>query len=219
MSPRRLVRTSKMYLSMALLQPPHPTYWRRILSPGGSFSLSSPLPAFASATFQGGAHRVHGRHQSFLRNSSSHTPLPPHMAGALNDRFSPGRSHVPIKHDSDQQLASFENAVRHASEAGLGPVQNGAAAGSSTIDRQAGYYRGAGYPSAPMGNSTPQGHNRNAQFENTTTQSTGHDRTGVGGGRDNNIDALAGEMHGGGVPLPAEYATVQPICKREFATH
>jgi len=61
-----------------------------------------------------------------------------------------------------------------------------------------------------MGNSAPLGHNRIPQFENATTQSTGHDRTGVGGGRDNNIDA--GEMHGGGgVPLPAEYPTVQPI--------
>jgi hypothetical protein len=196
--------------------PPHPTYWRRILSPGGSFSLSSPISAFTPSTFQGGAHRVHGRHQTFLRNPSSHTPLSHHMAGPLNDRFQSGRSHVPIKHDSDQHLASFENAVRHASEAGLGPVQNNsAAAGSSTIDRQAGYYRGAGYPSAPMGNSAPQGHNRIPQFENATTQSTGHDRTGVGG-RDNNIDALAGEMHGGGVPLPAEYPTVQPIWATEI---
>jgi hypothetical protein len=196
--------TSIMYLSMALLQPPHPVYWRRIPSPGGSFSLSSPLPAFSSAA----AHRVHGRHQPFPRNSSSHTPLSQHMAGALNDCFSPGRAHVPIKHDSDQQLASFENAVRHASEAGLGPVQNSAAPGSS-IDRQTGYYRGAGYPSAPMGS---LGYNRIPQFENATTQSTGHDRTGVGGGRDSNIDAS--EMHGGGVPLPAEYPKVQPICKR-----
>lgn len=204
-----------MYLSMALLQPPHPLYWRRIPSPGGSFSLSSPLPAFTSAAFQGGVHRVHhGRHQSFPRNPSSHTPLSQHMAGALNECFSPARVHVPIKHDSDQQLASFENAVRHAAEAGLGPVQNSAGAGSS-IDRQTGYYRGAGYPSAPMGNSTPMGYNRIPQFENATTQSMGHDRTGVGGGRDNNI-----EIHGGGVPLPAEYPTVQSICKQAgFATH
>ena len=139
------------------------------------------------------------------------------MAGALNECFPQGRGHVHIRHDSDPQLASFENAVRHTSEAGLGPVQNSAAAGSS-IDRQAGYYRGAGYPSAPMGNSAPLGHNRILQFENATTQSMGHDRTGVGGGRDNNIDA--GDMHGGGVPLPAEYhQTVQPICKRAgFAT-
>lgn len=141
------------------------------------------------------------------------------MAGAFNDCFSQGRGHVPIRHDSDQQLASLENAVRHASEAGLGPVQNNTAAGS-TIDRQAGYYRGAGYPSAaPMGNSAPLAHTRILQFENATTQSMpGHDRTGVGGGRDNNIDA--GEVHAGGVPLPAEYPTVQPICKRAgFATH
>ena len=140
------------------------------------------------------------------------------MAGALNDCFSQGRGHVHIRHDSDQQLASFENAVRHASEAGLGPVQNNSGAAGSSIDRQTGYYRGAGYPSAPMGNSTPLAHNRVLQFDNVPTQSTGHDRTGVGGGRDNNIDA--GEMHGSGVPLPAEYPTVQPICKRAgFATH
>ena len=153
------------------------------------------------------------------------------MAGALNECFSSGRAsaHVPtsttttIKHDNDQQPASSENAVRHASEAaGLGPVQNSAVPGSS-IDRQAaGYYPSAGtyYPSAPMGNSAPLTHNhiRIAQFEtrNATTQSTGHDRTGVGGGRNNNIDA-GDMMHagGGGLPLPAEHPTVQPICKQE----
>lgn len=204
--------------------PPHPTYWRRIPSPGGSFSLSTnPIPAFTSAAFQGGPHR-HGRHQSYPRNSSSHTPLSHHqMAGALNDCFSSsGRasSHVPtttIKNDNDQQLAPPEKAVRHASEvAGLGPVQNVAAAGSS-IDRQAaGYYAGAGtYPSAPMGNSAPLAHNhiRIPQFENATTQSTGHDRTGVGGGRNSNTDA--GDMHAGtgsgGLPLPVEHPTAQPI--------
>jgi hypothetical protein len=173
------------------------------------------------------------------------------MAGALNECFSSGRpssTHVPtttttltttttIKTDSDQQLASSENAVSHASEAaGLGPVQNNAASGSS-IDRQAtGYYhpgaRSSGYrdrdPSAPMGNSAAppvahaNNHNHNnirvPQFENATTQSTpGHDRTGVGGGRNNNIDA--GDTHSGsggglGLPIPAEHPTVQPICKQ-----
>jgi len=159
------------------------------------------------------------------------------MAGAFNECFSSGRAsaHVlptttttttTIKTDNDQQLAPSENAVRHASEvvAGLGPVQNNAAAGSS-IDRQAaGYYAGAGtYPSAPpMGNSAPlapHNHNHNhiriPQFENNTTQSTGHDRTGVGGGRNSNIDA--GDKHAGGsggLPLPAEHPTVQPICKQ-----
>jgi hypothetical protein len=160
------------------------------------------------------------------------------MAGALNECFSSGRAnaHVPtttttttstIKTDNDQQLASSENAVRHASEvAGLGPVQNIAAAGSS-IDRQAtGYYAGAGgtYPSAPpIGNSaTPLVHNHNnhnhirmPQFENATTQSTGHDRTGVGGGRNSNIDA--GDKHAGGsggLPLAAEHPTAQPNCKQ-----
>ena len=138
------------------------------------------------------------------------------MTGASNECFSPGRVHVPCKHDSDQ-LASSENAVRHASEAGLGPVQNGMAPGSP-FDRQTGYYRGAGYPSAPMGNSTPQGHhNRIIQFQNATTQSTGHDRTGVGGGRNNNIDA--GNRHGG-IPLPAEQPIIQPICEQEgFTVH
>jgi hypothetical protein len=121
-----------------------------------------------------------------------------------------------LKHDNDQLLASSENAVRHASEAGLGPVQNGTAPGSS-IDRQAGYYRGAGHPSAPMGNSAPQGHNPNRilQFQNATTQSTGHDRTGVGGGRVNNIDA--GDRHGGVLP-PLEQLMVEPICEREKFT-
>ncbi|KAI0296428.1 hypothetical protein BC826DRAFT_233837 [Russula brevipes] len=196
--------------------PPHPIYWRRIPSPGGSFSLSGPIAPFATAAYQTGAHRVHGRHHSFPRNHPSFAPLPPHMTTPLpNECFSPGRAHVPLKHDSDQ-LASSENAVRHASEAGLGPVQNGTAPGSS-IDRQAGYYRGAGLPSAPMGNSNPQGHNLIIQFQNSTTQSMGHDRTGVGGGRNTNIDA--DDIHGG-FPLPVEHLTVQPICKRGgFAAH
>ena len=157
------------------------------------------------------------------------------MAGALNDCFSSGRasSHAPttIKNDSDQLPAPPEKAVRHASEvvAGLGPVQTIAAAGSSIVDRQAaGYYAGAGSnPSAPMGNSAPLAHNHNqhnhiripSQFENATTQSTGHDRTGVGGGgRNNNIDA-AGDIHAGtgsgGLPLPTEHhPTAQPNCKQ-----
>jgi len=196
--------------------PPHPTYWRRIPSPGGSFSLS-PITAFATAAHQGGAIRV-GRHHPFPRNlkPSSHTPLgPPHtIGGAPNECFPPGRIHLAgnLKHDNDQLLASSENAVRHASEAGLGPVQNGTAPGSS-IDRQADYYRGPGHPSAPMGNSAPQGHasaSRIHQFQNATTQSTGHDRTGVGGGRGNNIDA--GDRHGGALlPLTAEQPMVEPI--------
>jgi hypothetical protein len=175
----------------------------------------------------------HGRHQSFPRNPSSHhTPLSHQMAGAFNECFSSGRasaSHVPttmIKNDNDQQMASSENAVRHASDAaGLGPVQNSAAPGpGSSIDRQAGYYPGAwsSNPNAPMGNSAPPAHNHNhiriPQFENATTQSTpGHDRTGIGGGRNNNIDA--GDMHAGsgGLPLPLSaehHPTAQPICKQ-----
>lgn len=223
------------HLSSKSNVPPHPTYWRRIPSPGGSFSLSTnPIPAFTSAAFQGGPgpHR-HGRHQSYPRNSPSHTPLSHQMAGALNDCFSSGRNgtRVPttIKTDNDQQLASPENAVRHAAEvaaAGLGPVQNTSAApGSSTSienNRQAAsYYAGAGaYPSAPMGNSAPlAAHNhiqvRIPQFENATTQSMpGHDRTGVGGGRNSNFDAgdNNNNMHAGsgGLPLPAEHPTVQP---------
>jgi hypothetical protein len=154
------------------------------------------------------------------------------MAGALTECFSSSGRHgasphvsttTTIKTDNDHQLlASTENAVRHASEAaaGLGPVQNlnSAAAPGSSFNRQAaGYYPGNGpYPSAPMGNSAPVTHNnhnhhnhiRNPQFENATTQSTGHDRTGVGGGRNGNIDA-AGDMmyagYGGGLPLPAEH--------------
>ena len=140
------------------------------------------------------------------------------MIGASNDCFPQGRVHLPgnLKHDNDQ-LASSENAVRHASEAGLGPVQNGTAPGSS-IDRQASYYRGAGYPSAPMGNSAPQGHNTNRihQLQNATTQSMGHDRTGVGGGCGNNIDAS--DRHGGVLPLTAEQPMVEPICEREEFT-
>ena len=166
------------------------------------------------------------------------------MAGAFNECFSssssssPGRAnsrHVSSKNDNDHQLLapSSENAVRHASEAtGLGPVQNlnlnSAAAPGSSFNRQAaGYYPGAGlqaHPSAPMGNSAPLSHNHHnhiriiPQFENTTTQSTGHDRTGVGGGRNTNIDAVAGDMMyagSGGLPLPAEHhpTTVQPTCK------
>jgi hypothetical protein len=153
------------------------------------------------------------------------------MAGALNECLSSsGRhgatssSHVStIKNDNDHQLlASTENAVRHASEAGagLGPVQNlnSAVAPGSSFNRQAaGYYPGNGpyNPSAPMGNSAPLTHNhhnshiRNPQFENATTQSMGHDRTGVGGGRNINIDAAGDMMYagygGGGLPLPAEH--------------
>lgn len=161
---------------------------------------------------------MHGRHHSFPRNHPSYTQTAPsHMTGASTEFFSSGRVLVSSKLDSDQ-LAPSENAVRHASEAGLGPVQNqnGAAPGSS-IDRQAGYYRGAGHPSAPMGNSAPQGHNRIIQFQNATTQSTGHDRTGVGGGCTNNIDA--GDRLGCIPPLPAELPMVHPICERgDFAT-
>ena len=179
----------------------------------------------------------HGRHQSSSRNSSSHTPLSHQMAGALNECYSSsGRpssyvSASTIKSDNDHQLlASSENAVRHASEAaGLGPVQNSAAAPGSSFNRQAsGYYPGTGpHPSAPMGNSASLTHNHNhirvPQFENATTQYTGHDRTGVGGGRNSNIDAAAGDMMyagSGGLPrpLPAEHhphpTTVQPICKQ-----
>ncbi|KAI0250667.1 hypothetical protein BJV78DRAFT_546061 [Lactifluus subvellereus] len=187
--------------------PPHPIYWRRIPSPGGSFSLSGPITAFASTTYQGGAHRIHGRHHPFARNHPSHAPPPPHLtAGASNEYFPQGRAHVPIKHDNDQ-LASSENALRHASEAGLGPVQNGTAPGLS-IDRPTGYHCGAEPLSAPMGNSAPQGHDRVPQFQNPTTQPTGHDRTGVGGGRKDNIDTS--EMLGS-VPLPAGQPLVQPI--------
>jgi hypothetical protein len=143
--------------------------------------------------------------------------LPPsYTTEASNECFSPGRVLVSSKHDKDE-LATSENAVRHASEAGLGPVQNqnGTAPGS-TIDRPAGYYRGAGHPSAPMGSSAPQGHNIIIQFQNVTAQSTGHDRTGVGGGC-NNIDS--GDVLGG-VSLPVEQPMVQPICERgEFAAH
>lgn len=156
-------------------------------------------------------------------NPSSHAPLGhSHTIGAPNERFPPGRVHLAgnLRHDNDQ-LASSENAVRHASEAGLGPVQNGTAPGSS-IDGQAGYYRGAGHPSAPMGNSAPQGHNTNRiiQFQNVTTQSTGHDRTGVGGGRGNNIDA-GDRPHGCILPLTAEQQPmVEPICERgEFTAY
>jgi hypothetical protein len=128
-----------------------------------------------------------------------------------------------IKNDSDNQLlATSENAVRHgASEAaaGLGPAQTSAAPGSSSINRQqhtaAGYYPGAGTaypnPSAPMMcNSAPLTHHNNhhiriRQFENATTQSTGHDRTGVGGGRNSKIDAGDVYPGSGGLPLPAEH--------------
>jgi hypothetical protein len=176
------------------------------------------------------------------------------MAGTFNDCFSAGRASSSIKNKNDQQLASMtENAVRQASEAaglGLGPVQNNSAApgsSSTSIDsRQTGYYHpgaSSSYPnpSAPMGNSAAplahhnHSHNHNIripQFENATTQSTGHDRTGVGGGRNGNIDA--GDMmpvHGGsssssssGLPLPAEHphphphphhpTAQQPICKQ-----
>ena len=159
------------------------------------------------------------------------------MAGAFNECFSSGRASSSAHHVSSsknnnndhQLLASSENAVPHASDAaaGLGPVQNNAAGpGSSSVSRQAaGYYPGTGpHPScAPMGNSaaplTHNNHNhiRIPQFENATTQFTGHDRTGVGGGRNSNIDA-GDMMYAGsaGLPLPAEHhpTTVQPICKQ-----
>lgn len=78
-----------------------------------------------------------------------------------------------------------------------------------------------------MGNSPPPAHHhhvRISQFENATTQYTGHDRTGVGGGRNSKIDA-GGDMMpvhaggSGGLPLPAEHPhpphpTAQPICKQ-----
>ncbi|KAH9979748.1 hypothetical protein BJV74DRAFT_887951 [Russula compacta] len=182
-------------------EPPHPIYWRRIPSPGGSFSLSDPISTFTSVAYQGGVHR---RQLTLPRGPPSHSPLTHHIAGTLNECFSPGRVHVPIKHDNDQ-LASSENAVHHASEAGLGPVQNGTAPPGSSIDRQAGYYRGAGHPSAPMGNFTPYVHNRILQFQNATTQSTGHDRTAVSGGRNSNIDA--GDTHDG-FPLPVEHPRI-----------
>ncbi|KAH9973792.1 hypothetical protein BGW80DRAFT_223303 [Lactifluus volemus] len=194
--------------------PPHPIYWRRIPSPGGSFSLSGPITSFTSTAYQGGVHRVHGRYHTFARHHSPHTSPPhSHLTGA-NDYFSQGRAHVvpPIKTDNDQ-LASSETVMSHASEAaGLGPVQNGTTPGSP-VDRPAGYNRGAGqHPSAPMGNSASQDHSRSPQFENPTTQPTGHDRTGVGGGRNDNIDAS--EVHGN-APIPAAgQPTVQPICKR-----
>jgi len=209
--------------------PPHPTYWRRIPSPGGSFSLSGPITAFASAACQVGPHRLHGRPHSFPRSYSSQVSLAQHNMnnGTTSEGFPPGRAHsIPIKHDDNDQLASSsDNAVRHASEPGLGPVQNGIAPGSAIDSRQAGYYRAAGYPSAPMGNFAPQGHNRVLQIQNATTQSTGHDRTGVGGGRNGNIDAADDTRHASGaVPPfpPAEYPMPQPIpiCKRErFAVH
>ncbi|KAI9509054.1 hypothetical protein F5148DRAFT_816986 [Russula earlei] len=189
--------------------PPHPSYWRPIPSPGGSFSLSGPITTFTSAVRQGAAHRTHGRPYSFPRNLSSQAPLASHAHAreASNESFRGGRAHLSIKHDIDQ-LAASDDAVRHASEEGLGPVQNGIAPGSS-IDRQAGYYRGAGCPSTPMGNSAPQGHNRALQIQNATTQSTGHDRTAAGVGRIS-IDATAA---GVALALPAEHPmpVVQPI--------
>ena len=176
------------------------------------------------------------------------------MAGAFNECFSSsGRAHVSstttptIKNDTDHKLlASSENAVHHgtseaaAGSLGLGPVQNNAAPGSSSVNSRqttAGHYPN---PSAPMnGNSAPLSHHhhnshhhqhhhhiRIRQFENATTQFTGHDRTGVVGGRKGNVDALAaGDVHAGSgglpLPLPAEHhhpttvaVQVQPICKQ-----
>lgn len=162
------------------LQPPHPSFWRRIPSPGSSFSLSSPVTTFTSTAYQGGVHRGHGRHHSFPRNHSPHTPHS--TTGASNEHFSQGRTPQPIRHDDDQQ-ASSEGAEHHATEAGLGPVQNGTAPGSP-IDRHAGYCRGTGYPTVPMSNSALQRQIRNPQLQTAT----GHDRTGVGGVRNSNID-------------------------------
>ncbi|KAH9042544.1 hypothetical protein EDB85DRAFT_1885813 [Lactarius pseudohatsudake] len=179
--------------------PPHPSFWRRIPSPGSSFSLTSPITPFTSTAYQGGVHR---RHHPFPRNHSPHPQLPPHTTtGAPHEQFSQqGRAttHLPIKHDDDQR-ASSDGAVHHASEAGLGPVQNGTAPGSP-IDKEAGYCRGTGYPNVSMGNSAPQGHNRNPLFQNAT----GHDRTGVGGVRNGNID-----MNNRHAP-PAGHPIVQP---------
>ncbi|KAH9177734.1 hypothetical protein EDB89DRAFT_1934203 [Lactarius sanguifluus] len=179
------------------LQPPHPSFWRRIPSPGSSFSLTSPNTPFTSTTYQGGVHR---RHHPFPRNHSPHPQLPPHTTTGPNEQFSQqGRAtiHLPIKHDDDQR-ASSDGAAHHASAAGLGPVQNGTAPGSP-IDKEAGYCRGAGYPNVSMGNSVPQGHNRNPLFQNAT-----HDRTGVGGVRNGNID-----MNNRHAP-PAGHPIVQP---------
>jgi hypothetical protein len=177
------------------LQPPHPSFWRRIPSPGSSFSLSSPITTFTSTTYQGGVHRGHGRHHHpFPRNHSPHTPHS--TTGALNEHFSQGRTQqLPIRHDDDQ-WASSEGEEPHASEAGLGPAQNGTAPGSP-VDRQTGYGRGAGYPNVSMGNSALQRQIRNPQSQTAT----GHDRTGVGG----NIDMS--NRHGS-IPPPAN---AQPV--------
>jgi hypothetical protein len=179
--------------------PPHPSFWRRIPSPGSSFSLTSPITTFASTAYQGGVHRV--RHHPFPRSQSPHAQLPPHSTtGTPNEHFPQGRTHLPIRHDDDQR-ASSEGATHHASEAGLGPAQNGTAPGSP-IDR-AGYCRGAGHPNLSTGNSSLQGHNRNPQYLNAI----GHDRTGVGGAHNGNIDMS--NMHGS-IPPPAGHPSAQP---------
>jgi len=188
------------HLSAKCNAPPHPSFWRRIPSPGSSFSLTSPITTFTSTAYQGGVHRV--RHHPFPRSQSPHAQLHPHSTtGTSNEHFSPGRPHLPIKHDDDQR-ASSEGAVHHASEAGLGPAQNSTTPGSS-MDSQAGYCRGAGYPTVSMGNSPLQGHNRNPQLQNAT----GHDRTGVGGVRDGIIDMSNRQ---GSIPLPAGHLNAQP---------
>lgn len=185
------------HLSAKCNAPPHPSFWRRIPSPGSSFSLTSPITTFASTTYQGGVHRV--RHHPFPRSQSPHAQLPPHSTtGTPNEHFLQGRSHLPIRHDDDQR-ASSDGAVHRASEAGLGPVQNGTAPGSP-MDRQAGYCRGAGCPTVSMGDSSLQAHNHNPQSQNAT----GHDRTGVGGVRNGNIDMSNSQ---GSIPPPAGHIT------------
>lgn len=182
------------------LQPPHPSFWRRIPSPGSSFSLTSPITTFTSTAYQGGVHRV--RHHPFPRSQSPHAQLPPHLTtGTSNEHFSPGRTHLPIRHDEEQR-ASSEGAVHHSSETGLGPAQNGTAPGSP-IDRPAGNCRGAAYPNVSMGNSSLQGHNRNPPLQ----IATGHDRTGVGGIRNGSIDMSNSQ---GSIPPPAGHPSAQP---------
>lgn len=196
---RLFLRQHHVLICAKFLQPPHPSFWRRIPSPGSSFSLTSPITTFTSTAYQGGVHRV--RHHPFPRSQSPHAQLPPHSTtGTSNEHFSQGRTHLPIRHDDDQR-ASSEAATHHASEAGLGPAQNGTAPGSP-IDR-AGYCRGAGYPNHSTGNSSLQGHNRNPQYLNAT----GHDRTGVGGAHNGTIDMS--NRHGS-IPPPAGLLSDQP---------
>lgn len=191
----------KTHVSAKGNTPPHPSYWRRIPSSGSSISLSSPITPFTSTAYQGGVHRGHGRHHSVPRNHSPHVQTPPHSTtGPSDEHLSQGRTYLPIRHDDDQR-ASSEGGVHHASEAGLGPIQNGTAPGSP-IDRQAGYCSGAGYPNVSLGNSAVQGHIRNPQFQNAT----GLDRTGVGGVRNGSIDA---NIRHGSIPPPAGHPNAQ----------